>query len=247
MSESRAIELSNVGKSYRNQRALRAVSLSVAAGECVAIVGANGAGKTTLLRCLLDFTRPDEGTISIAGRSHLDPKSRAVLSFLPERFMPPSYLKGDESLRLLAELHGACVDTTALRNTLARFEFPLEALSRPVRTYSKGMTQKLGLASIIVGRKPWIVLDEPMSGLDPQARHGVAQVIQEARQAGQGVLFTTHSLHDLESLCDRMLVLHNGSPIFLGTPEALKVRHGCTDLEHAFLDEVAQSGKRSLQ
>lgn len=247
MNQQRAIEITALGKRYRQQRALADVSISIRQAESLAIVGANGAGKTTLLRCLLDFTRPDEGVITIDGRPHHDPQSRSSLSFLPERFMPPAYLKGAESLRLLASLQGITVDANALRQTLERFEFPIEALDRPIRTYSKGMTQKLGLASILISRKPWLVLDEPMSGLDPQARRSVMQVIVESRQAGQGVLFTTHSLHDLESLCDRMLVLHNGSPVFLGTPAALMSKHQVSDLEQAFLLEVAQPGNRRPQ
>ncbi len=242
-----AIQFRQISKAYRHNKALDGISFSSAGAESIAIVGINGAGKTTLLRCLLDFTRADHGEISIAGVSNREPRARRAIAYLPERFVVPPHLTGIESLKYLADLNGRSFDADCLSHTLARFDFPVHALRKSVRDYSKGMVQKLGLASIVLSRKPWLILDEPMSGLDPQGRRLVIKLINEARTAGQGVLFTTHALQDLENLCDRMMVIHNGRLIFFGLPTTLLARHDTSDLERAFLAEIESTGRGLLQ
>ena len=102
------------------------------------------------------------------------------------------------------------------------------------------MLQKLGLASVILSGKRWLVLDEPMSGLDPAARRLMVQAITQARSAGQGVLFTTHALQGLDALCDRIALIHDGRLVFLGTVQTLLERHDSADLESAFLSQIQQ-------
>ncbi len=242
-----SIQINQVSKQYRNNKALIDISFSSDGAESIAIVGVNGAGKTTLLRCLLDFSRPDQGQISIAGISNREPRARAAIAYLPERFVVPPHLTGMESLKFLADLNGVGLDTELVGHALGRFDFPLDAVRKPVSDYSKGMIQKLGLASIMLSRKPWLILDEPMSGLDPQGRRLVLKLIKEAREAGQGVLFTTHALQDLETLCDRMIVMHHGRLIFFGTPSTFLEKHETDNLEHAFLAEIESQRTRSLQ
>ncbi len=242
-----SIQFRHVSKRYRDNQALNGVSFASAGTESIAIVGVNGAGKSTLLRCLLDFTRPDQGEISIAGVCHREPRARAAIAYLPERFVAPAHFSGNESLKYLADLQGLRFDAALMSHTLSRFDFPLDALRKPVRDYSKGMLQKLGLASIVLSRKPWLVLDEPMSGLDPQGRRLLFKLITEARAAGQGLLFTTHGLPGLEQLCDRMVVIHKGRLVFFGTPASLLARHSSDDLEHAFLAEIESNAMGFLQ
>lgn len=241
-----AIQINRISKRYRQQVVLDAVSLQTRGPECVAIVGINGAGKTTLLRCLLDFTAPDDGDIYIDGRSSRDPLSRAGIAYLPERFVPPAHLTGIECLRLISELGQQRLDEVRAQDLLNELEFPLPALRSPTRNYSKGMAQKLGLVAAGLSAKPWLILDEPMSGLDPQSRRSVVESIRRARRQGQGVLFTTHVLQDLPDLCDRLLLIHQGAAIFDGTPAELIERHSAATLEQAFLSEIARHSPRRV-
>jgi len=242
-----ALHFSAVCKRYRGRSVLDALDIAVPAGSSTAIVGLNGAGKSTLLRCLLDFIRPDSGSIHIHGRPHTDLAARAQLAWLPERFVPPAHLSARETLQWLAGLRGERLDKDAVAACADRLGLAHSALARRVGELSKGMTQKLGLMSIALAKRPVWVLDEPMSGLDPQARRDVAGLLDTARGEGRTVLFTSHGLRDLPALCDRIAVVHGGRVVFAGTPGELAVRHGAAqggggatpDLESAFLDCLA--------
>jgi ABC-2 type transport system ATP-binding protein len=234
-----AVAFARVVKRYRSQRALSDITFSIEAGESVAIAGVNGAGKTTLLRCLLDFARPDAGSIRIFGVDSHRPEARRRLAFLPERFMPPAHLSGHEVLQWLAGLRGARWGREQSRIVFERFALPEAALDRAVRGYSKGMTQKLGLAAALSSGKPLLVLDEPMSGLDPQARQFVLNSLLAARAAGAGLLLTSHNLSDITRLCDRLAIVHDGELRFMGPPDELMKQHAGADLEAAFLAKIA--------
>lgn len=246
MASAHTIHIDSVVKRYKKHCALNNLSLTIPQASSVAIVGNNGAGKTTLLRCLLDFAKPDQGSIRINGITSDDPSARQSLSYLPERFLPPSYLTGYEAMALLFGLHGLTVTRDELHTKLSEFEFPLEALTRQIRNYSKGMTQKLGLACVILTNKPWLVLDEPMSGLDPAARRRVVDTIQQARNKGQGLVFTTHSLQDLDQLCDQIAIIHAGELKFYGSPSSFLGKYPGKNLEAAFLEHT-QLANTTLQ
>ncbi|HEX2824921.1 MAG TPA: ABC transporter ATP-binding protein [Burkholderiales bacterium] len=235
MDSSPALAFRGVSKAFGATRALDDFTLEVARGELFALVGGNGAGKTTLIKCLLDFTTPDSGAIEIAGRTHRDTASRADLAFLPERFNPPHYLTGRDFLRYMAQLHRRPYDEAGVRAVFERLDLALSALDRPARTYSKGMTQKLGLAACLVSGKTLQVLDEPTSGLDPKARALLKRELRRLREAGRTIFFTSHALADVQELSDRMAVVQNGRLMFAGTPDALVERHGAASLEQAFL------------
>ena len=233
-----AVRFDGVGKFYRRHRALADISFSVAEGESIAITGVNGAGKTTLLRCLLDFARPDEGAISIFGVSSRLPQARRSLAFVPERFQPPAHLTGHEVLQWLSGLQGRRWTRERSAQTFARFAIDIGALDRPVRLFSKGMAQKLALAAALSADKPLLVLDEPMSGLDPLARDAVAAMLQQARRRGATLLFSSHSLADVARLCDRLVIVHDGSLRFVGTPASLIEEQCAADLDQAFLSRI---------
>ena len=214
---------------------LRDVAFEIGSGECFGLAGINGAGKTTLIKCLLDFCAIDSGRIAICGRPSTDPASRAPLAFLPERFAPPYFLRGEEFLRHVLNLYGSAYDAARALAAIAEFDLDAAALSRPVRAYSKGMTQKLGLAACLLAGRDVTVLDEPMSGLDPRARALAKAGFRKLHSSGRTLFFTSHVLADMEELCDRMAILHDGSLRFLGTPAELAARHPGGSLEQAFL------------
>lgn len=235
-----AIRFCSVAKRYRGRDVLRDVSFTVPAGSSVAIAGVNGAGKSTLLRCLLDFTEPDGGWIRIGERDHHGLDARSQVAWLPERFVPPAHLSAGECLHWLAGLRGARVDESLMRSLADDLGLGAGALQKRVRELSKGMTQKLGLMSIGLSDCPIWILDEPMSGLDPLARRNVARLLDAARHAGRTVLFTSHGLRDLPALCEQLVVLHDGSVRFCGTPREFGERHGSEDLEEAFLSCIGE-------
>jgi ABC-2 type transport system ATP-binding protein len=230
-----ALEFSRVSKSFGATPALDGFSVAVERGELFALVGGNGAGKTTLIKCMLDFTAPDSGSIRIFGVPGTTTASRADLAFLPERFNPPHYLTGRDFLRYMAELHRNAYDEEDVRQTFGRLDLAASALDLPARTYSKGMTQKLGLAACLLSGKNLQVLDEPTSGLDPKARALLKRELRRLRDAGRTVFFTSHALADVQEICDRMAVLQNGRLMFAGTPIELMQKFDGANLEEAFL------------
>lgn len=229
------IQVQGLHKRYGKNAALHDVNFSMQAGEFVGLAGLNGAGKTTLIKCLLDFCEIDGGSIKLVDIPHTDPSSRAQLTFLPERFVPPAYLSGREFLRYAASVARFTYDETRVRAMLAALDLNTAALDRPVRTFSKGMTQKLGLAATFLAERALYILDEPMSGLDPKARVHLKNLLIATRQSGRGVFFTSHSLADIEELCDRVIVLHQGVPYFAGSPRQLCQDYGQVPIEQAFL------------
>jgi ABC-2 type transport system ATP-binding protein len=207
----------------------------VAAGESFALAGVNGAGKTTLIKCLLDFCGSDGDEIRIFEVRHDATNARARLAFLPERFNPPYYLTGRDFLRYMLKLQSVPYREAEARAMLDALDLDASALSKPVRAFSKGMTQKLGLAGCLLSRKALYILDEPTSGLDPKARALLKLQLRELRTRGCTLFFTSHSLADVEEICDRLAVIHGGELRFCGTPAALRAEYGAATLEAAFL------------
>jgi ABC-2 type transport system ATP-binding protein len=234
-----ALRFAQVVKTYAGVAVLSDISLEVRRGEFFGLVGVNGAGKTTLIKCLLDFCDTDAGAIDIFGMSHRETASRARLAYLPERFNPPFFLTGRDFVRHMLALYRAPYDEGRVAKLFGALDLELTALERPARTYSKGMTQKLGLAACLLSQKDLYVLDEPAGGLDPKARAMLKSELKALRAAGRTVFFTSHALNDVAELCDRVAVLHEGRLRFAGTPPDLISRHGSGDLEQAFLACIA--------
>jgi ABC-2 type transport system ATP-binding protein len=230
-----ALMFSAVTQSYGRRAALKNVDFTVADGEFHAIVGVNGAGKTTLFKCLLDFCAVQNGRIEIFGVAHLSPAARAPLAFLPEKFNPPYYLNGREFIRYSLNLHRLPYVANTVNSILTDLDLERAALALPVRDYSKGMTQKLGLAACLLTQKKLYVLDEPMTGLDPKARLLLKNKLLALKQNGVTLLFSSHSLADVEALCDKLTVLHEGQIRFTGTPDAFRAAFSAENLEQAFL------------
>ena len=230
-----AVRVTGLSKRFGRREALAGVDLEVAQGEAFGLVGANGAGKTTLLKCMLDFCAVDAGRIEIFGTPSGEARARARLAYVPERFLPPHYLRGREFLELTVRLGGGVYRDEAARALLGELALEADTLERPVRELSKGMTQKLGLAGGFLLARELTVLDEPMSGLDPESRLAVKAVLARLRREGRTLFFTSHVLADVEQLCSGIAVLEHGRLRFRGTPADLCARYGEPDLERAYL------------
>lgn len=236
-----ALCFTNVSKTYAGRPALDHINLKIEAHCATALVGVNGAGKSTLLRASLDLTGLDAGTIEIAGIDHRLAGARVDLAYLPERFVPPHYLTGRELLQTLLRLHGVHYDDLAAATECRALNLDVAALTRRARDYSKGMAQKLGLAACLLARRSLLILDEPFSGLDPVARqHSCARLFTE-KAHGTTLLFSTHSCHEIDALCDQVVVIDAGRIVFNDTLPALRARHPTGNTEQALLTLMQRS------
>jgi ABC-2 type transport system ATP-binding protein len=233
--------------SYGGHRALDDVSVEIHAGELAALVGTNGAGKTTLLKCALDLMLPDAGRIEIFGVPNREPRARSRVAYLPERFSPPHYLLGREFLEMTLSLHGDRFDRALALRQLEELELDPQALDRPARQLSKGMTQKLGIAATLLANRDLSIFDEPLEGLDAVARVVVKGALARLQRAGRTVLFTAHVLADVEEICSSLLVLDRGTVRFRGAPAELCARYGEANLEQAFVKCVRSPVDPALQ
>ena len=230
-----AIEFSAVSRRLGRRAVLSDLSLEVRAGEIFGLVGTNGAGKTTCIKCLLDLCHLDAGRIRIFGLPATAPEARRPLAYLPERFVPPRHLLGREFLRFMSRMHRVEPGPGRVREVLAALDLAPSDLDDPVRHVSKGTAQKLGLAACLLADKPLLVLDEPMSGLDPKARVLARRHLRALRDCGTTVFLSTHLLADAGGLCDRMGVLHDGAMRFVGSPARLRERFPAPTLEESWI------------
>ena len=243
---STALRFEQVTKRFGSVAALDEFSLEVDRGEFFGLVGVNGAGKTTLIKCLLDFCDAT-GRIEIFGVDHRLTTARQPLAFLPERFNPPHFLTGRDFLRYMLKLYRQPYDEARVTQVFASLDLDPGALDKAARTYSKGMTQKLGLAACLLSGKELYVLDEPTSGLDPKARALLKQALEALRQSKRTVFFSSHALADISEMCDRMAVLHGGKLRYAGRPADLAATAPDGDLERAFLNCIAPSDQTPRQ
>jgi ABC-2 type transport system ATP-binding protein len=211
-----------VGFWARKVHAVRDLSLEVRRGEIFGLLGPNGAGKTTTIKLLLGFVRPTEGRALVAGAPAGSLLARQRVGYLPENPALYEYLTGVEYLRFAGRLAGLSKHDS--RKTadalLARVGLDGRA-DRAVRRFSKGMVQRLGLAQALVGNPEIVILDEPMSGLDPIGRKDVRDMILSLRSEGRTVLFSTHILSDVEAICDRVGIIADGRLTDCGTLSSL--------------------------
>ncbi len=230
----------DVSTGYGKKEVLTSVSFSVKPAEVFGLIGLNGAGKTTLIRSILGL-RAAKGEISIFAESALKPQARRHLIYLPEKFQPSSQLTGWEYLSILLSYFGQKLDRERGRAIASGLDLDPSAIDRRVRTYSKGMGQKLGLVGTFLVQTPLMILDEPMSGLDPRARALLKDRLIQTKRDGRSVFFSSHILSDIAEICDRIGVLHGGRIIFLGKPGELVARHAVPSLERAFLAAIDQA------
>jgi ABC-2 type transport system ATP-binding protein len=211
-----AISIENLCKTYIAKKrmrveALKNISLTVERGEVFGFLGPNGAGKSTTIKCLLGLIRGNAGSASIMGVPTTEVASRRRVGYLPENPAFFDYLSAGEYLDLVGKIHGMSEAALSSRRDAVLRQLDLyEARKRPMRGYSKGMVQRVGLAQVLIHDPDVYILDEPMSGLDPVGRALVKEIILDLKKRGKCVFFSTHITADVETICDRVGVIVKG-------------------------------------
>lgn len=215
--------------------AVKNLTLSVSAGEVFGFLGPNGAGKTTTMNVMLGFVNATSGDILLFGTSVRQPIARQRIGYLPEMTYYYKFLTAEELLRFYARLFEISRAETERRIDAALKLVELEhARKRLIKTYSKGMQQRVGIAQALINNPDLLILDEPTSGLDPLGRMKVRQIIQRLKDEGKTVFFASHELGEVETVCDRVAILHEGELRTGGRVKDLVSQHQC-NLEQVFL------------
>ncbi|MFQ5348254.1 MAG: ABC transporter ATP-binding protein [Rhodothalassiaceae bacterium] len=212
-----AARLEDVRKRFRATVALDGVTLDIPAGQCLALVGHNGSGKSTLIKTLLGFVHPDDGRVAVLGRppqGRASARAAGLVGYVPENVAFDPGMSGREVMRFYARLKRVPVSGTAA--LLAEVGLAADA-DRPVRQYSKGMRQRLGLAQALLGAPRLLLLDEPTTGLDPAGRRLVYDIVAREKRAGAAVLLSSHALDEIENEVDRVAMLARGRLLAAGT------------------------------
>lgn len=230
--------IDNIYKSYNKQKVLDGVSFEVNKGEIFGLIGLNGAGKTTLIKIILGLLSEDSGSASIFGKNVNEIQTRKKLSFLPEKFHPSRLLKGKEFLSLTLSYYEKEYNHNLAREKAKQLDLEPDVLDWKMTKYSKGMGQKIGLISAFLTNCPLLMLDEPMSGLDPSARIHLKDTLLDYVKDGNTIFFSSHILSDIDEICNKIAVLHNNKMIFCGEPEKFKNEYNIKNLERAFLKAI---------
>jgi ABC-2 type transport system ATP-binding protein len=217
--------------------ALCGLDLEVGAGEVFGFLGPNGAGKTTTMNVLLGFVPPTSGSAYLFGIDVRQPIARQRIGYLPELTYYYKFLTAEEILRFYAKIFGLSGAETSRRIPELLKLVELEhAAKRPIKSYSKGMQQRVGLAQALINNPDLLVLDEPTSGLDPLGRMKVREIIQRLKNEGKTVFFSSHELGEVESVCDRVAIIHQGELKAVGRVADITGKH--PNLEQAFLSVI---------
>ncbi|MFN3700339.1 MAG: ABC transporter ATP-binding protein [Alphaproteobacteria bacterium] len=235
-----ALEIKAMAAGYGNVRVFEDVHISVLRGEFFGLVGLNGVGKTTLIKSLVSLRDEISGDIFISGKNRTEQEAKRNIAYLPERFDPPWFLTGEEFLKFSLELYGQPFDQETVLEAVDKLALDRAALKRKMHTYSKGMRQKLGLLGTILTNCSILILDEPMSGLDPMARTQVKDMLTKHKREDQTIFLSSHILADMDEICDRIAILHAREIKFVGTPKELKRVTKTDNLERAFLKHIEQ-------
>ncbi len=234
------ISLKNVTKIYnKTYKAVSNLDINIEAGEIVGFIGPNGAGKTTTIKMLTGILAPTEGSIVLNGYniqtdSLLAKKEFGYVSDDPNAFLK---LKGIEYLNFIADIYG--VDTQKRIDLISHYSKLLDmesALNDRISSYSHGMRQKIMIIGVLIYDPNLLILDEPLTGLDPQSSYKLKEIMKERTAAGKSVFFSTHVLEVAEKLCDRIIIINKGSKIYEGTLESLKETYNDLSLEEIFLE-----------
>lgn len=230
------VRIEHATRTFGAVRAVDDLSLSLSEGEVMGFLGTNGAGKTTTIKMLLGLARPTSGVVSVFGGDPSDPATRAKMGYMPEIAYYYPYLNARELLSFYGGLCGMDRRTVRARtDELLETVGLAEAAKRPLKTYSKGMLQRAGVAQALLSDPPLLVLDEPFTGLDPLARIHFRELMRSLRDKGKTIFFSSHELGETELLCDRVAIMKQGRCFYQGPVRQL-AGEGERNLERLFLD-----------
>lgn len=215
------IEISRVnkwfGKGRKKKQVISNLTIILAENEVYGFLGPNGAGKSTTIKMLLGFLKVDSGLMRVGGKIVGQDEYRNLLGYLPELPFFYPHLTARETLRMSGRLSGMNKEDIRKQTTILLDRMKLtHAINQRVGGFSKGMKQRLGLANALIHNPPILILDEPMSGLDPMGRHQVKALIQELKSEGKTIFLSSHILSDIEELCDHIGIIHQGELLYSG-------------------------------
>jgi ABC-2 type transport system ATP-binding protein len=239
------IDIRNVSKTYSGKvKAVSNLSLDMQPGEIIGFIGPNGAGKTTTIKMMTGILKADEGTITLNGIDITqDPlKAKHQFGFVPDNPDLFLRLKGIEYLNFMADIYG--VSAQDRRQRIERYGNLFEmssALGDKILSYSHGMRQKIVLMGVLIHEPSIWILDEPLTGLDPQSAYALKEIMREQAAAGKTVFFSTHVLDVAERLCTKVAIINKGTILYYGTLDDLKVNHPGKSLETIFLEVTSHA------
>lgn len=230
--------ITEISKEFSNKKVLDKVSFDVKTNEIFGFIGLNGQGKTTLIKIILDLLDQDHGEVEIFSVSRVLPEARKRVCYLPEKFQPSIHQTGEEFVKFVLGFYNKFFNEKRAEEICASLDLDFKVLKQKVAKYSKGMTQKLGLLATFLTEADLVILDEPMSGLDPKARIALKRELKSYRDLGKTIFFSSHILSDMDEICDSIAVLNNSNIVYKGSPKDFKEKHQSDSLDKAFLTEI---------
>jgi ABC-2 type transport system ATP-binding protein len=223
------IEFNNITKKFKNNfwdkefLAVDDVSFKIEAGDLVGFLGANGAGKTTLIKILMDFSRQSSGELVFSkNMGNTQDEIKSCIGYLPERPYLYPYLSGLEFLQYVGKINS--IDTEKLQELIYYWSEKMQiahALPKLTKAYSKGMLQRLGFVSCLIHNPKLLILDEPLSGLDPVGRRDFKKILVELNQSGVTIFFSSHIVSDVEEICNKVVFIEKGKLVYEGNLDSL--------------------------
>ena len=235
------VELQEVSRTFAGVNAVNGLTLSLAKGEIMGFLGTNGAGKTTTIKMIIGLLRPSAGRVALfRDGDPSDPAVRAKIGYMPEIAYYYPYLNARELLAFYGGICGMDPKTVKSRTDELLEAVDLkDAAKRPLKTYSKGMLQRAGIAQALLNDPDLLVLDEPFTGLDPLARIHFRELMRSLRDQGKSIFFSSHELGETELLCDKVAIMKKGTCVYQG-PVAELAGDGESNLERLFLKKLGE-------
>lgn len=237
------LEISSLKKAYTFRGAstpvLNNLSLKVPRGKIFGFLGINGAGKTTTIKIIMDLLFADSGTIKVNGREHNQLETKKLLGFMPEQPQFYLHLTANEVMEFVGELFQIDKAIALKRSQKLLDRVGLKSATMlPVRSFSKGMHQRLAFAVALLNEPKMLIMDEPLDGLDPLGRLDFKRLLLEQKKLGTTIFLSSHILADIEEVCDEVAIIHKGKVVNQGTPNKLRGKY--PTLEKYFVEEVAK-------